>query len=490
MAHVGLDIGTSNCCCFAATDADAAPQIVPSAVGGRLTPAAVAYTHKAVMVGEPALQQVRSNATSTFIEFKRVIGRTYEQKRFWKDAKHWPFTLMSAGDDRPPIYTAMHCGEVLELTALDLTSTLVTTMAEAVRAHLGPGRPVAHVTVTVPAHFGPGQRDETVRAVTRAGLGSGPGTISVLNEPSAAALAYGDKIPVGKTVVVVDLGAGTLDVTCVRSAGGGRYEVLPEPKFCDDLGGANFDQRLLALASAHHKKHTRSTLRNEPERLATARLACEQAKRTLTVHDDATIFISEAIPPLEVTRAEFEAAIAPDVRRIAETVHRAIAENPPDLAILCGGATRVPAVRAAVEKALEGVPVHTDLNADECVAYGACLHARGAVTIRDVASGTVGVCTGVNVMHPLVPRGAPLPATAECRLVATGAHADIAVFVGEAGCTDANERIGVARLDGLREGHPKVALAVTVSADGLIELSARDDEGHSVDATMKLKGTI
>jgi heat shock protein 1/8 len=486
MAVVGLDIGTSNCCCYVSLHKDGSPELVPTAMGGHLTPSYVAYTDKNILVGETAKQQQSSNPLNTFFEFKRVIGRSYEQRDLWKDAKHWPFKLVRSDKDRnQPSYPAVYCGDIIQLSALDLYTLLITSMLSTVKA-MTPA--IEGIVVTVPAHFDHVQRKQTLQAVERSGASC---PIQVLNEPSAAAIAYAeqrDDITSGDCLVVFDLGAGTLDVTCVAVQADGTFEILGSEGCCN-LGGSDFDQRLLKMASAHYKQHTDRALSTNKYRLVCVRDACEQAKKTLSVATETQIHVADDIPPMEVTRGDFETAVAPDIRRCNEIVwtllHR-LHKEPKDIShvIMCGGSSRVPAVRSAVQEMFEGKLLLTNINADECVALGACVYARNMCPlVKDVLTNSIGIKTGHNIMLTLAPKDTALPVEATQSLLPLHkkqSYADICVYQGESQRTEENRYLGFVRLEGLRPGHPCVKLIIKVDTNAMVHLDACDDEGHRV----------
>ena len=190
---LGIDLGTSNSCVYAVAAPAAPAELVMSDVGGHLTPSAVAYTSGSeVLVGEAAKQQQGVNPLNTFVEFKRIIGRTYDQRQLWASAKHWPFKLLrptAEEETEAPRYAAMYAGDVLRLTATDLCTVLLTHLVALATAQCRSGPP-RQVVVTVPAHFDHAQRLSTVKAVARAVPDDCQ--IEALNEPTAAIIAYLD----------------------------------------------------------------------------------------------------------------------------------------------------------------------------------------------------------------------------------------------------------------------------------------------------------
>lgn len=493
MARVGVDIGTSNCCTYIRLDDDHPPELVPSLAGGRLTPSVIAYTNKEVLVGEPAQQQQESNPHRTFLEFKRLLNVPYTDQLAKESRAHWAFGLLRPTPDegRGPRLGAFHQDELLRLTPQQLYTVLLTEMRRAIRQHVGAGVKILSACVTVPAHFDPAQRLLTIEAAKRAGF---PEDVSVMNEPTAAMLAYLERFPskfaVGDRAIVVDLGAGTLDVSCVRIDEGKRMTILAAPKGCKDLGGADFDRRLLDMAAKHHKTHVGTHLKSSKKRLAAVKQACERAKCALSVSGEAAIVVSDDAPPLTVTRDEFSAAIAPDVARIASTILEALRGAKLDASdvkhvVLCGGSTRIPSVRSAIRRLFseeDGAEILTNINPDECVALGACLSAQNKV--KETAGATVGVLTGVNVMTPLVRKNDALPASSTITLFPyydEQTYADVHVYQGEHADVRRNKHLGGIRLEGLRpESNPKVLLKLTMTSQGCIEVEAQDSERRSV----------
>ena len=308
MAYLGVDLGTSNSCVYASSGDGTPPELVMSDMGAHLTPTVVAYTSgNEVLVGESARQQQAVNPLNTFIEFKRTVGRKYTQRELWKTAKHWPFKLLPPPGDGPtePSLRHVHAGDVLRLTAIGLYTVLLSRLVAQATAQTQREAP-RHVVVTVPAHFDHSQRLATVQAVAR--VVPEACRVEAMNEPTAAMIAYLDlnvAALASTTVVVFDLGAGTLDVTCVKVEEGECRIVGSEGA---EVGGCNFDQRLLDTAAAHYKSATGKDLKTKKQRMVAVREACERAKKTLTVAHEATLSVGEDVEPLRVTRHEFERA--------------------------------------------------------------------------------------------------------------------------------------------------------------------------------------
>ena len=470
MAYIGLDIGTCNCCCYVYTNG---PELVPSKMGHHLTPSYVAFTDNAIVVGELAKQQQSANPMNTFVEFKRVLGRTFEQKGLWRDANHWVFKLVRPtengdGADAKPMYSAMVHGELTLFTAVELTTLLIKHMAETIRDFVNV--PILGLVATIPAHFDHNQRKETLQAVRDAGLTS---NVRICNES-----------------------VRTHEYTILGSKGLG------------DLGGADFDKCLQALVLKRYRQETKKDLRTNSSQMVLMRDACENAKKVLSIATETTLVI-EGMAPWTIKRADFEAAIADHVQRCADLMWALlhdIKKTPSDVhhLILVGGSSRVPAVQAVVKSMFPNTLVHSNINVDECVALGASYlaHALGKSTaeeapksattpiaVHDVMPCSLGIKTGENIMLVLIEQNAPLPAKAHVELFPQHRrqkHVDVEVYQGTHSCTTYNSLLGKVRLDGLRMGQPPLTLQADVNADGMVSIQITDDEGHAVSSSISL----
>jgi molecular chaperone DnaK (HSP70) len=494
---VGIDLGCSNTCvAVQRSGLDKPPEIVLSAIGERLTPSMVAFTPTEVLVGGPAAQQRSTNPLNTFYEFKRVIGRSYGERELWRDARHWPFKLLppDRGEGDAPRYCAVHHGRIHRLTALDLSTVLLQTAAAAAQARLAPGDRVARVAIAVPAHFPHRPRAQTIEAGARA-FGDNV-AVSVINEPTAAIMSHAPpEHP--ETVLVFDLGAGTLDVTVVHRDPAAVHTVLGSHGSAE-VGGGRMDQRLLELVATHHREHTEQDLRALPRRLAAVRDRCEAAKRTLSVVQTVDIEVAEDVPPCRVTRAAYEAAIEPELTLADAVIGEALAAAEHTVAaidrvVLCGGASRTPAVQRRVAAHFEAtaIPVVVDPCPDEVVAIGACVAHPVAEpddpthtsppppAVTEVLAHTVGIRTGFDTMHAMVPRGSALPATVAVELVAADTLSHIEVFEGDhTESASTNTHVGTVSMTGdVAVGDP-LQLQITLSADNLVGVQIYNGRTH------------
>lgn len=486
--YVGIDIGTSNCCVYVKQN-ERDPELIPSVTGNALTPSVVAISNEAVVTGEIAQQQQGQNSLHTFFEFKRVIGRVYAQKDLWRDAKHWPFHLGKPEhpDTDAPVYHAFYQGSLQAFTALQLTTFLVKQLVDDIRtAH--PKTDISHVVVTVPAHFDHVQRNATMAAVKAAGLDS----VSVCNEPTAAAIAYVQAHPTlqARELLIFDLGAGTLDVT-VLTFGEHGYDIVTS-KGLGDLGGLNFTQALLQHFVQHVKDHTKKDIRKDKALWALCRELCEKAKRVLTVCDTASVLLPNApdTPAFVVTRSTFEQYIMTDLnrcRQLLDELKESIPRQIQDI-VLVGGSARVPAVQRVLQEVFPDAVIHRDIHMDQCVALGACWLAATETIVTERLSHAIGLKTANRCMHILIPQGHTLPCDAEQILYPQTTHqkaVEICLYQGEDACVDNNVFLGKLRLSDVAPNQPALTLRVCMDAAGMITVEIKDPDGKTAKSVMQ-----
>jgi molecular chaperone DnaK (HSP70) len=483
MIYIGIDIGTSNCCVYAMR-AGQKPEIVCSSVSGApLTPSVVSIGAEQITIGEIAQQQ--QNTHPTFYEFKRVIGRVYAQKELWADAKHWPFRLgrPTHPESEAPVYHAFHKGELQSYSALQLTTMLVQQLWTDVKAIFGTEN-VGSTVITVPAHFDHVQRQATVDATTFI-----PNVI-LCNEPTAAAVAYVQTHPGilknDETLLVFDLGAGTLDITVLRYDSI-EYHVLESKGLCD-LGGINFTQGILQRYVQHIKISNAQDIRQDKALLALARESCERAKRTLSVCEETSIVLP-SLEPMKLSRSTFEQFIAPDLKRCTELLQTAYKI---DHVLLVGGSSRVPAVQKLIETLLPSSVVHRDINMDQCVALGACYMAGSTqMSVTERLYHSIGIKTANKKMHVLLPRNETLPCEALQNIYPQSAKqtsVEICLYQGEEPLATDNVLLGRLRLNDISPTQPKLHLKVCIDANGVISIHVCDPDGKEAKTTIKYNG--
>ena len=470
---VGIDLGTTNSC-VAVMEGDK-PVVIPNAEGGRTTPSVVAFTKKGeVLVGEVARRQAAMNPERTISSIKRKMGSTE------------PIRI-----DRKKYLPQEISALVLSKLKKDAESYL--------------GEPVTDAVITVPAYFTDAQRQATKDAGTIAGLN----VQRIVNEPTAAALAYGVDKEEDKAVMVYDLGGGTFDVS-ILSISSGVIEVLATAGD-NHLGGDDFDKRLADELVGRFKKESGVDIRGDAAAMNRVREAAEAAKKELSSLSATTVNLpflaTKRGEPVHfettVTRAEFEGVTKDLVERTMGPCKRALADakmSPRDIGrvLMVGGSSRIPAVKEAVRK-LVGKEPSESINPDESVALGACLQAGvlsgavGGLLLLDVTPHSLGIEVVNNVMSVLIPRNSTLPAT-HSEIYTTVSplqtNVEINVLQGESGKASENTSLGKFMLGGLRRGMNKPQIEVTFQIDtnGIVHVSAVE-LGSGKAANIQIEGS-
>ena len=484
---VGIDLGTTNSC-VAVLEAGA-PRVIENAEGQRTTPSVVAFTEKGDrLVGTPAKRQATTNPEGTFFATKRLIGRRFDSPEAQKDRDTVPFKVVRAdnGDAwvecRGNKYSPSH-----------IASYVLTAMKETAERHLG--KPIKSAVVTVPAYFNDSQRQATKDAGEIAGLD----VKRIINEPTAAALAYGlnktasDK---EKTIAVYDLGGGTFDISILEIASG-VFEVK-STNGDTHLGGEDFDQKLLNYIIQEYKRSSGMDLRNNTLALQRLREAAEKAKCELSSLLSTQITLpyitADASGPkhleMSITRAQYENLVDDLIQRTIEPCQKALKDakvttNQVDEVILVGGMSRTPKVVTTVKK-LFGRDPRQGVNPDEAVAMGAAIQAgvlEGSYTgllLLDVTPLSLGIETYGGIFSKLINRNTTIP-TKQSQVYSTASdgqtEVDIAVYQGEREmCTD-NKKLGNFKLVGIPpapKGVPQIEVTFDIDADGIVNVSARD----------------
>lgn len=478
---IGIDLGTTNSC--VAVMEGGSPKVIPSSEGRNTTPSVVDPVKN--IVGDVAKRQMVINPKSTVYSVKRLMGRKYKDPTVQKDIKWLPYEV-EAGRDGMAVVKV----DGRAFTPQEVSAKILAKIKADAENYLGDK--VTQAVITVPAYFDDSQRQATKQAGEIAGLE----VLRILNEPTAAALAYGMDKKHAHTIAVYDLGGGTFDIS-VLELGEGVYEVKAT-NGDTHLGGDDFDQKIVDYIADEFKKEHSIDLRKDPQALQRIRDAAEKAKIELSSTQESEInqpFITQGSSgplhlTMKITRAKLEQLVDSLIQNSLKPVEAALKDakltkNDIGEVILVGGMTRMPKVQQIV-KDFFGKEPHKGINPDEVVAVGAAVQAGVLggdvkdVVLLDVTPLTLGLETLGGVMTPLIERNTTVP-TSKSQVFSTAADSqtqvEIHVLQGERPMASDNKSLGRFILDGIPpapRGVPQVEVTFDIDASGILHVKAKD----------------